>query len=313
MVGSLFLGLRRFLTPILVICAGILLLAPNTSLAAFGASPPFLNASHLVKGASYEQTIYLVRDNTDTALPILAELDLPENIRSWVSMEQGTSFVIPEGTRQFPVKILINVPQSAELGVYSGSITFGSQPEQTGQVTVSLGIEIPINLTVGTNIYREIKTRLVKLLDIEEGWNPRVYIKLQNAGNIPEKFDSATYELFDAFKDKRFAISQKREGFPEIKPFTTEEFTVEFPVDFHLGVGQYWGSVTFYQGDKAVGGQTTIFSVLKKGSLSNPADQALAFMRLNEFWPYYSIVLIILIGTIIFWRKKRSRNGKISE
>ena len=308
MVGLFKVSFRQFLTSLFVVISGVLLITPSVGWAAFGASPPFLNASHLVKGARYEQKIYLVRDNADIALPIKADLALPDTIKSWVSMKQGTSFIIPEGVRQFPVSILINVPKNAELGVYSGTVTFGSQPEESGQVTVSLGIEIPINITIGTNIHRDLKAGLIKLLDIEEGWSPRVYIKLENGGNVAERFDSASYELFDGFKDKRFAVSQKRDNFPEVPPFETEEFTVEFPVDFHLGIGQYWGSVTFYQGETPIGSQTAIFNVLKRGSLSNPANQLLSVLNLGANWIYYlgGLILLILI-TFIIKRKGSSK------
>ncbi len=287
-----------------------LLLTPQISFGAFGASPPFLNATHLVKGAKYDQVIYLVRDNADDALPIKADLNVPEQIRSWVRVA-GDDLTIPQGVRQFPVHVLIDVPASANLGVYSGSLTFSSQPPQSGQVTISVGIEIPINITVGTDIYREMKVRLVKLLDIEEGWSPRVYVKLENGGNVPEKIDSATYELFDSFKDKRFAVSQKRSGFPEVPPFTTQEFSIDFPVDFHLGIGQYWGSVTLYQGDTVVGSQTTVFNVLKRGSLSSPVNQILSYLHLDTWWPYYVGGILIIAGGIWILRR-RTRKAKIA-
>ncbi|MBS3903623.1 MAG: hypothetical protein KGZ30_04615 [Anaplasmataceae bacterium] len=308
MVGSFLSGYRQIFVTLFFTLLVLPLVIPKTSWAAFGASPPFLNASHLVKGAKYEQIIYLVRDNAEEDLPIKVNLSLPDTIKSWITMEQGTEFIIPKGVRQFPVKILIQVPQNAGLGVYSGSMTFGSQPKEAGQVTISLGIEIPINLTVGTDIYREVKVGLIKLLDIEEGWSPRVYVKLENGGNVLEKFDSATYELFDAFKDKRYAISQKREGFPEVAPFSTEEFTIDFPVDFHLGVGQYWGSVTFYQGDTPVGGQTTLFNVLKRGSLSNPAGQFLSFLKIETYGLYYLLGLLTLAGFGFIWKKRSKKN-----
>ncbi|MEK7094335.1 MAG: hypothetical protein AAB903_03285 [Patescibacteria group bacterium] len=312
MLGNLFSVPRQPFLFLIIAFFSVALLVPNISFAAFGASPPFLNATHLVKGAKYRQVIYLVRDNADEALPIKADLALSERIRPWVTLLQGNTFTIPQGTRQFPVEILINVPPTANLGVYSGAITFGSQPQEAGQVTLSLGIEIPINLTIGTDIYRDIKVRLVKLLDIEEGWSPRVYVKFENNGNVPEKFDSATYELFDSFKDKRFAISQKRNDFPEIAPFTTQEFTVDFPVDFHLGIGQYWGSVTFYQGETVVGSQTTIFNVLKRGSLSNPVNQFLSLLKLDSLWPYYLLGIVALLG-IFLWRKRLQKSRKIGQ
>ena len=38
--------------------------------ATFGISPPFLNADHLVAGAKYVQTIYLVQNESDSDLRI---------------------------------------------------------------------------------------------------------------------------------------------------------------------------------------------------------------------------------------------------
>src|SRR3989344_3360725 len=76
----------------------------QTADAAFGISPPFLNADHLVPGAAYEQVIYLVQDHPDVDIPIKATLTVPESIKSWITIDKGFDFVIPQGTRQFPVK-----------------------------------------------------------------------------------------------------------------------------------------------------------------------------------------------------------------
>ena len=279
---------------------------PQTGQAAFGISPPFIHATHLVAGARYAQTVYLVQDRPDQDLPIKAEIDVPDRIRSWITIDRGENFSIPQGVRQFAVTIIIQVPQDTDLGAYNGKITFTSDPAQTGQVTIALGTQVSIDITVGNDIYRFFTVPVIRLMDIEEGWNPRVYVKFNNEGNVPESFDRATYELLDQYGAARLAVVQKNKGFPETLPFTIKEYTVDFPIDFHLGLGQYWGKVDFYQQDRLVASQKTVFNVLEKGSLSSPWSGILTYLREN--WPLATGVLAILVGlgaAGLLWRKRR--------
>ncbi len=270
--------------------------------AALGISPPFINADHLTAGALYRQTIYLVQDQPNQNLPMTATLRVPDAIKSWFSIDQGFNFVIPKGTRQFPVTVTITVPQHQPLGVYSGKLTFTSNPAAAGQVTIALGVNVALNLTVGTGIYESYQAYLT-IVDIEEGWNPRVDIKFRNDGNIPESFDSATFELFDQFDTVRLAYLQKNSDFPETPPFTTNEYVVEFPTDFHIGLGQYWGSTVFIKNGKIVGSQKTVFNVVPAGSLSSPS--ALFIQRLQKNWKYYAAgFALVVVGGYLLYRKK---------
>jgi hypothetical protein len=260
--------------------------------AAFGISPPFLNADHLVPGATYTQTFYLVQDQPNDDLGINVNLNVPESIRPWIIIDQGLHFVIPKGTHQFPVQLTVHIPKDTGLGVYRGNVTFTGAPAQAGQVTIALGVQSVINLTVGNDIYRKVSVPIIKLLDIEEGWNPKVYVKFNNEGNIPEKFTGATYELLDQYGAVRLAFSQTANGLVETPPFSIKEYVVEFPIDFHLGLGQYWGVVNFYQDQQLIGSQKTIFNVLKKGSLSS--QTALILDALKDSWYYYVVGLLVV-------------------
>jgi hypothetical protein len=277
---------------------------PQNALAAFGVSPPFLNADHLIAGAKYVQTVYLVQDQPDQDLEIKARLDVPDKIRPWIKIDKGFDFVIPKGVRQFPIQIEVDIPQSETLGQYSGNLIIVSAPAQTGQVTIALGANIAINLTVGTGIFEKFSVPVLKPLDIEEGWNPRVYVKFNNEGNIPASFGAATFELLDKYGGARLAFIQKSKDFPETPPFTIKEYTVDFPVDFHLGLGQYWADIAFYKNDKVVANQKTVFSVLPAGSLSSPLSQISDYFKNN--WLY--LLGVVLLAVIIFtvWRKKRA-------
>lgn len=284
-----------------------LLIAFQTKIAeaAFGISPPFLNATYLVKGAEYTQTVYLIQDQPNSDLGIEANIEIPEKIKPWITVDQGSEFIIPQGIRQFPVKVTIKVPNDTELGIYNGSISFTTKPAQAGQVTIALGAQLLLNLKVGNEVYENFNVPIIKPLDIEEGWNPKVLVRLNNLGNVPEAFTGATYELLDQYGSVRLAYVQKTSGFPEVPPFKEDEFTVEFPIDFYVGVGQYWANVAFYKGDTLVASQKTVFNVLKAGTLNGPIARIINYIKRHQLPTYGILALVVLILIFIFKKKRR--------
>ncbi|MGC9599132.1 MAG: hypothetical protein ABSE18_01985 [Minisyncoccia bacterium] len=289
--------------------AAILLLgSAERSLAAFGISPPFINADHLVPGVTYSQTVYLVQDQPDQNLEIRAALSVPDHIKPWISFDTGNDFIIPQGTRQFPVQITITVPKGESLGKYTGNVSFQSVPGKTGQVTIALGVNVSLSLTVGNDIYEKYSVPLIAFPDIEEGWNPKVAVRFENDGNIPESFDAATFDLYDEYDAVRLAFAEKQSGFPITPPFVTSNYVIEFPTSFHLGVGDYWAVVNFYKDNQAVASQKTVFHVLPAGSLS---PTGLLLSSLKTYWYYYlvGLIVLLLIGRrlwIFRLRKKRA-------
>ena len=303
----MFISVRKAF--FLILATGIFFAGiPLSYAGSFGSSPPFLNADHLVPGANYTQTIYLVQDQPNSDLSIHAQLTVPDSVRSWIAIDKGFDFTIPQGTRQFPVVVTVAVPQGAGLGRYSGTLVFTTAPDKSGQVTIALGTSIAVNLTVGNDVFEKYSVPLVSFATIEEGWNPRAIVKFENDGNIPESFDSATFDLYDQYDAVRLAYITKQSGFPETPPFTTQQYTIEFPTDFHLGIGQYWGLVTFYKGQQVVASQKTIFNVVAAGSLIGPLGSALySAQRSAWLMPAAIIILIlILIAGIWFYRRRRS-------
>jgi hypothetical protein len=279
----------------------------NSAEAAFGISPPFLNADHLVPGVTYVQTVYLVQDQPDVDLPIKTTLSVPAAIVPWISIDKGFNFIIPAGTRQFPVQITIQVPSDTGLGKYNGNITFTSQPAQSGQVSIALGANVSVNLTVGTGIFEQFSVSQITFPDIEEGWNPEVYVKFENDGNVPEAFDSATFQIYDQFDNVQLAYMQKQDGFPETKAFSTNGYTIEFPTDLHLGIGEYWGNVVFYQNGKVIATQKTIFHVLPPGSIAGVWGRIAHFFSANESIVYLALIVILVGIVVIFFVRRRKK------
>ncbi len=303
--------MRKGIFALLIATAFAAILLPaGVTFAAFGVSPPFLNAFHLVPGATYTQTIYLVQDNPATDLTINATLNVPASIKSWISIDKGIQFVIPAGTRQFPVNITVTVPKNQTLGSYSGNIVFATAPSPSGQVSIALGANVAVNLTVGNNIYEQYSVPYITIPSVEEGWNPRATYRFENDGNVPEGIDSATFDLYDQYDANRLDYITKSDGFPTTAPFTTSEYTIDFPTDFHLGIGDYWGVVTFYKNNEVVASQKTIFHVLPPGSLSSNID--LIFGNISSFWIYYlAALLALLLGGWRFWIARRLKRQEI--
>ncbi len=285
-----------------VFAAAFFLLPASLTHAAFGISPPFLNADHLVPGAKYQQTIYLVQDQPNQNLNIQANLTIPSPANAWISIDKGLNFTIPQGMRQFPVTITIAVPQDASLGVYNGSLTFTTQPSSAGQVTIALGAQVSLNLTVGTGTFEKYNIPLIQFPDIQEGQSPVVHVKFENDGNVSEAFDGATYELYDQYDSVRLAYVQKSSGFPVPAPFTISDYNITFPLDFYLGVGEYWGVVNFYKNGQIVASQKLVFNVLK----ATWYEKLFNYMSDNWIYLLIGVIVIVIMVFIAVWRKKRS-------
>jgi hypothetical protein len=292
----------------LALGAAFLMKVPDAR-AAFGISPPFFNADHLVPGITYSQTIYLVQDQPNEDLPIKAALTISPDIASWISIDKGFNFFIPKGTRQFPIVISAHVPNGQGIGKWSGNLAITSQPAQTGQVAIALGANVGINLTVGAGIFEKFSIPLITFPAIEEGWSPKVAVKFVNEGNIAEAFDGATMDISDQYDTVRLAYAQKDSGFPKTEPFSTSEYTFDFPISFHLGVGEYWGNVVFYKDRKIVASQKTIFHVLPAGSIAGIWGRIGNFFNTNPWMNYFGIILLVIILFFITLRFKRSRRA----
>ncbi|RMD66881.1 hypothetical protein D6833_00960 [Candidatus Parcubacteria bacterium] len=285
-------------------------IAPSSAGAAFGVSPPFIHASHLSPGAKYSKTIYLVQDQPSEDLKVTAELSFPDEVKKWISLDTGFSFVIPKGVRQFPVTISIAVPKEEKLAAYNGTLRFKTAPAgqnlEGGQVAIALGALVNIDIVVGNEVYHKYRAN-IDLLDIEEGWSPKVRVRFFNEGNVAESFDRATYRLYDEFRAISIAFAQKTSGFPLVPAFTTKEFVIEFPINLHLGVGNYWGEVQLFKNDKVVASNATVFRVLPEGTLQKGKSAAAPGVRLFSI---LLAVLAVMAALLVGLLRRRITRGK---
>ena len=243
------------------------LLSPQF-VSAFGVSPPSINADKLLKGSQYEATVFLVRAEAENGLPIKAEVRLPDKIKNWVTLDTGFNFMIPVGVRQFPVNVLISVPEDADLNIYSGSLVFNTLPlsdKENGdqQVVITVAAGVSLSITIGEGVVKDFRIENVDILDIKEGNPPAIIVTMENTGNVPVAAERATIDVLDKFGNVRLGFGQTEE-LPEVPPFKTKKFVVEFPLNLKLGLGEYWAEAKIYKGGGVAGEVKTVFNVLEK-------------------------------------------------
>jgi hypothetical protein len=275
------------------------MLAPLSALAGFGISPPLIQEERLVPGSRFERTIYLVQGNPERDLGIEVTVD-SRDIKDWITFNPGTVFTIPSGVQQFPLKVLISVPQDAPLGIYTAFIRTKTVPvkaDEDGEVAIALGGRIDVKLEIGDDVFREIAIKNIDIHDIKETDKPRISIRVANTGNVASAPEGVTFELFNKFGDLRlaYAESEFREEVPSFSELVSD---IEFPIDVRLAPGEYWGHVKVYDAGAVIKESRTVFNVRERtlfDALLIPAIAASGFL------------LLILIAFLVWKRIRRRR------
>ena len=308
------MGLRRALK--ILVVALVILFGANTALAAFGISPSQVINHELLSGSHYEQKISLVRSDVSKEAKAEVTIDAPE-IGSWLTIDKGLSFVFAEGQRQVWITVNVDVPKDAELGNYKGTITLRVVPEQVkeaGAVTVALGAQINVDLTIVEKKFFDFIVRSIDVLDLEGGNLIKVLLKIENIENLEGSPSKVHLDVYDIL-GKTLLESGDDTSLDSVKPFEIKEIYAQFPTN--LGIGQYWSEVKVYKDDEIVREERLFFSILEnleKGVLEATVEEGGGnwFQNLLSFSfpsPYLyigaGVILLMLVGLLIWLEKKR--------
>lgn len=258
-------SLKKFLFTLFIIMFFIVSFGDSV-LAGFGVSPPQIKENNLVRGSHFEKTIYLVQGNPQEDLDIEISVDSP-NITKWFTFKDGTNFTIPAGVQQFPFNVAIDVPSNIDFGIYKAFVRVNTKPkkvEGSGQVSVALGGVVNVELIIGDNVVYQYIIKSIKILNIEEGDNPKISVEVKNTGNVPASPSSASFELYNKYGNVRLAYAEN-DDFKEVKAFSEDSSELEFSIDLKLAPGEYWAHVKIYNENGAVEKEMkTVFNVTKK-------------------------------------------------
>lgn len=274
--------------------------------AGFGVSPPYVYSEILARGSHFESIVNLVQGNPETDLQLNVVVSI-DKIKDWIKIEGGNTQIIPAGVQQFPLKVIVDVPDNAEYNRYKGYISIATEPvvkktDEGGQntITMNMGARVELDLTVGDNIIQDFEVRTIKILNIKEGDPLKTILTIVNIGNTKIKPERVTFDLFDKYANVRLAfVEADLSKTKEVDAFKTEDIDIKFPIDLKLGLGEYWGEVKVYKNGQVLKINKTVFNVLKK-----------TFWEKNYLYFYAGgaglLAIIILIAILKIKRGKKS-------
>ncbi|MEK7503539.1 MAG: hypothetical protein AAB577_00990, partial [Patescibacteria group bacterium] len=243
----------------------------------------------------FEKTVYITQGTPEDLLHAVAEINVPERMKSWITIQPGKEFTIPL-VKLFPVTIIIDVPEDATPGGYGGEIRITTQPETAGAASsVSIGIGVAIELDLAV-VEKEVIDYTVQNLDfipMEEGWPIKIAFIIDNRGNAKVRPSRVSLEIYDSLGQQLLGSAEDTD-LTYVESFKRGNSLAEFPVN--LAVGSYIGKVKVYKTEEEVTEFKFPFEVFKRGTLPQP-PKSLAF------WLSIAGGIVLLAGLILIMRK----------
>lgn len=291
----------------------------ETALAGFGITPPYVRNTSLTRNSVYEQEILMVRSDPNRALKAVIEFDAPE-IRDWIEIVEGESIPLPKGETKVPLTVRVTVPDDADFTRYTGTMRIKTAaPDDSvtaGAVSISLGAQVDIDLTVIDREILDFRVRKISLPDLNEGhkvaWlyfpgKIRFDMLLENTGNVDVAPSRVAFRIFDATGQVLLEETEHTNRITKVPPFGTEQVTAELPT--RLPAGSYIARYTIYNTDEVKQEGELTLSIQPYGS-SQAAGYGFGGLSLSH---KVSVILpiVTVLGLIgLFWySRRRATNG----
>ncbi len=245
--------------------------------AGFGITPPYVRNASLIRNATYEQQILLVR--SDPTAPLKAEItiDVP-GINDWFTIKEGNSFIMPEGESKVPMTVVVQVPDNAPYKTYTGNIRVktGAPDGQVGggAVSISLGAQIDVEITVIDKQIKDFRVRKVGISDLNEGhklaWlyfpgKINFEMLIENVGNVKIAPSSVLFRIYDPSGQVLLEETKSTNRIKKINPFEQDTVFAELPT--RLPRGAYLARYQVMSGDEIKQEGEVGLSILPHGTL----------------------------------------------
>lgn len=306
----------KFFRSFLIIITVLFFNAPALY-AGFGVTPPYVSNVSLTRNSVYEQTIYLVRSDPTTDLKATVSIDVP-GVNEWFVINEGNEFVLPRGEQKVPMTVKVTVPEDADFKQYSGNIRIktGATDDkvQGGAVSISLGAQIDVDITVIDKKIKDFKVRKIGVSDLNEGhkvgWlyypgKITFEMLIENIGNVPIAPSDVIFRIYDRSGNVLLEETHKKGKIEQVEPFATKSVIAELPTK--LPSGSYLARFEIKNGDDVKLAGEVNLSVLPYGTLQTAGFGFLGLSLAHKLSVIVPILFFITIPLAIFLRAKRRR------
>lgn len=305
--------------------------------AAFGVSPPWINNDHMLPGSSYEETIYLSRNETEQAMKPVIKMSGDEQLVEWIDIPDEANLVMEKDQTIIPMKVLITVPERAALKDYEGAIEVSLMPVQTntslegGEVAIALGAYIAVNISVTGNQVTDYNINSVTVEAKEEEEPISVSMTVQNSGNTEINSISGQIDVYNSNNTEVLTSVSPIPLDEPLAPYESKDIEVVFD-DFKPDAGSYWVAVkATKEGEiiyedrfpQKVGHEEIIITRADSPEIESPQDEITSDLQTaaqkrskNEkmylIFGFIGIIVGLMAfgGILLVPRPKKKRKGK---
>lgn len=275
--------------------------------ASFGITPPYVRNTSLTKNSTYEQQILLVRGNPDSPQKAQIVVDAPE-IANWIEIVEGTSIPLPRGQQKVPMTVRVKVPKDVEFKDYNGVIRIKTVPDDdqvaAGAVSISLGAQVDINLTVIDKEIEDFRVRKIDITDLNEGhklgWlyfpgKINFSMLLENIGNVDVAPSKVEFRIYDFSGKVLLEETENLGSIRKIEPYATEAVFAHIPT--RLPAGNYLARYKIYNNTDIKQEGEISLSILPYGTLQEAgfgfSGLSLAH-KISILLPIFALMIVIL-------------------
>lgn len=230
----------------------------NEAHAGFGITPPYVRNASLIRNATYEQQILLVR--SDPVAPLKAEItiDVP-GINDWFTIKEGSTFLLPAGQDKVPMTVSVKIPDNAPYKTYTGNIRIKTGPADNqvagGAVSISLGAQVDVEITVIDKQIKDFRIRKIGISDLNEGhkfaWlyfpgKIQFEMFVENIGNVSIAPSKVLFRMYDPSGQILLEETQQTNNIKKVKPFDQDTVFAELPT--RLPRGAYLARYSVWNG-----------------------------------------------------------------
>ncbi len=296
-----------YMKKVFIFCLLFFILTAEVARAGFGITPPYVRNTSLTRNSTYEQQILLVRGNPDVPQKALVTVDAPE-IMSWIEIVEGESVPLPRGVQKVPMTVRVTVPEDADFKDYAGVIRIKTVPDDNqvaaGAVSISLGAQVDIGLTVIDREIKDFRVRKIGLTDLNEGkklgWlyfpgKINFSMLIENTGNVDISPSKVQFRIFDFAGNVLLEETNHKGKIKEITPYATEEVFAEIPT--RLPAGNYMARYTIYNDEEIKQEGELSLSILPYGTLQQAGFGFSGLSiphKISVLLPIFALLIIIL-------------------
>jgi len=269
--------------------------------AGFGISPPYVFSDNLMPGSHYEQSISLIRSETEKEAKVAIQRIIPE-IDSWITIENQDNLKFAPGDTKVIMKVLIDVPKDAKMTQYKGKmlVSIPATQEVAGGASIALGAQIDVDLTVSDKVIDDFEITSVKILDCFQGEDIRALFGIRNKGNIELQPKKIVMEIYD-INEQNLLDMVDGNALGVVPSNTRADIEVRFLPKLQTP-GVYWAKIKVYNKDQIVYDEKVFLSIKQNTpereamlkDMKNKIQNAIYPCSINSKFFYWLIGLVII-------------------